>query len=143
MESYPIGTGAQPPSCLEGSLGTPWGLHRIASCIGEGAPLGTVFESRKPLGLHADIDPSIQRITTRILRLEGLEPGLNRGHTPEGHCCDTFARYVYLHGTPYAEKLGTSFTQGCLSLHDPVMAHLFGQLPRGSIVYIEPPCRGP
>ena len=42
------------PSCKEGSLGTPWGLHEVCEKIGEDSKPGTVFEGRVPIGLTAD-----------------------------------------------------------------------------------------
>ena len=61
-----------PPSCLEGSLGTPWGLHQITEIIGEGEPIGMVFEGRMPIG-QKYWECSIEKrkknlITTRIFK---------------------------------------------------------------------------
>ena len=46
-------------------------------------------------------------ITTRILRIVGLEHGLNKG---EG--IDTFERYVYIHGTNKEDRLGQPASSG-------------------------------
>src|SRR5262245_51978132 len=71
---------------------TPLGLHRIARKAGGGHPVGTVFKSRQPIGLTWQGMPD-GAIVHRILWLEGLEPGFNRGG-----CVDTFQRYIYIHG---------------------------------------------
>jgi len=73
---------------VAGSNRTPQGLHRIAKKIGGGWPPGTVFKSREPVGYTWRGMPDA-KITTRILWLEGLEPGLNRGGN-----VDSFARYI-------------------------------------------------
>ena len=77
----------------EGSNCTPLGLHRIVEKIGGGWPGGTVFKGRQPIGYTWKGLPDA-KITTRILWLEGLEPGFNRGGNVDSH-----ARYIYIHGT--------------------------------------------
>ena len=43
---YAISSSAKPPSCQADSFGTPTGLHAIADCIVQQAPLGMVFLKR-------------------------------------------------------------------------------------------------
>ena len=62
----------------QGSNRTPLGLHRIAEKIGGGWPVGAVFKSRQAVGYTWQGLPDAT-ITSRILWLEGLEPGFNRG----------------------------------------------------------------
>ena len=50
-------------------------------------------------------------ITSRILRLDGLENGVNKGGG-----VDTYNRYVYIHGTNHEENLGTPASSGCLQV---------------------------
>ncbi len=138
LKAYRIGISKNPPSCLEHSLGSPWGIHRICERIGDGEPIGMVFESRKPIAHHAILSHAdFQFITTRILRLEGLEAGINQGKNAEGQCCDTLERHVYIHGTPFGDKIGSSFTRGCFVLEDSAMLELYDQLQPGCLVYIE------
>lgn len=133
---YAISTSRKPPSCVENSLGTPSGLHRIAEKIGDGAPLGMIFKGRKPTGCCYQDMPEEERtdnlITTRILWLEGLENGINRG---EG--CDTHARYIYIHGTNQESKLGSPNSHGCVLLANKEMLNLFNDVPSGTPVYIQ------
>ena len=68
-----------------GSNCTPLGLHRIAEKIGAGAPVGTVFKSRRAVGHTSQPEFADAKITTRILWLEGLEPGFNRGGSVDSH----------------------------------------------------------
>src|SRR5471032_3144149 len=99
VKSYVISTSRRAPSNIKNSLGTPRGLHEIAERIGAGQPPGVVFKSRVATGKHfsevAETDPenaNYDLITSRILWLRGLDPGVNRGGD-----VDTYERYVYLH----------------------------------------------
>jgi hypothetical protein len=125
-------TGRQPPSCLRDSLGTPTGLHRIAERIGDGQPLGMVFKSRVPTGkLWNNCADDGNLITTRILWLDGLEPGHNQGGD-----VDTKARYVYIHGTNRESALGTPQSAGCVLLANAVMREVFDAVSVGDLVWI-------
>ena len=128
VKDYKMSSSKNPPSCLEGSLGTPWGLHQITEIIGEGEPIGMVFEGRLPIG-QKYWECSIEKrkknlITTRILRLVGLEPGLNQGGT-----VDTFDRYVYIHGTNHEENLGKPSSSGCLQVSNLNAVELSKEIP--------------
>ena len=114
----------------EGSNGTPLGLHRIVEKIGGGWPAGTVFKGRQPIGYTWKGMPDA-KITTRILWLEGLEPGFNRGSKVDSH-----ARYIYIHGTADQTGIGKPATIGCIHLADADLIPLFDQLPVGTLVWI-------
>ena len=124
------------PSCEENSFGTPWGLHEVCEKIGEGEPEGMVFKGRRPIGLrYWECDPGEQRknlITTRILRLHGLEEGVNRGGDH-----DTFARMVYLHGTNHEDRIGQPASAGCLQVTNEDALELFELVPVGTHLLIE------
>src|ERR1019366_8639492 len=80
---------------------TPRGLHRIAEKIGGGEPAGTVFKSRQVIGHTSQPEYANAKITTRIMWLEGLEPGFNQGGN-----VDTHERYIYIHGTGDQASIG-------------------------------------
>ncbi len=123
VKEYRVSTSRAKPSCIENSLGTPLGLHKIDGKIGGGEDLDTVFVGRKNVGLIKDQPEAKLKdnlITSRILRLRGLEEGLNCGGT-----CDTFNRYVYIHGTNQEDKLGTPNSHGCVLLSRKDVAELF------------------
>lgn len=135
IAEYPVSTSRNPPSCAEGSLGTPWGLHKIDGKIGDGLPLDTVFRARKPDGLlseQTDEEKKKNLILGRIMRLRGLEEGLNSGGK-----FDTYSRYVYIHGTNQEDKIGTPNSHGCILIGSQNLKKIFDETEDGSIVYIE------
>lgn len=125
---YPVKLSKYGFSCLENSLMTPCGNHAVDACIGDGQPAGTLFRSREPIGPW---DSSIKKgvITSRIIRLRGLDQGLNLGHDSQGRCVDTFDRYVYIHGVPEAlYNLNDYGSEGCIILEDVKMIELFDEI---------------
>ena len=115
----------------EGSNRTPLGLHRIAEKIGAGERAGTVFKSRKIIGHTSQPEFADAKITTRILWLEGLEPGFNQGGNVDSH-----ARYIYIHGTADQSSIGKPTSCGCIHLADADLIPLFDLLPAGTLVWI-------
>ena len=131
---YPVSTSRAAPSCVKDSLGTPTGLHKIDGKIGSEAPLETVFRGRVPCGLVCEQPPEEREknlITTRIMRLRGLEDGVNAGGD-----VDTYARFVYIHGTNQEDKIGTPNSHGCVLLKNADVAELFEIVNDGSLVLI-------
>jgi UDP-N-acetylmuramate--alanine ligase len=115
-----------------GSLRTPPGWHRIHARIGADQPLGAVFESRVPTGvIWSGETRDDDLILTRVLTLEGLEPGINQG---PGH--DSLERYIYLHGTNHEDHLGTPASHGCVRLSNPDIAWLFDHVEVGDPVVV-------
>jgi len=135
-QSFLVSTGRKPPSCQEGSGGTPHGLHRIARKIGDGARLGEVFKGRRSIGKTYEELPPEKRarnlVTTRILWLAGLEPGLNAG---PGR--DSYERYIYIHGTNREDKIGQPASGGCIQLRNREMVALYDAVEVGDLVLIE------
>ena len=134
--SHVISTSLRPPSNIRNSLGTPRGLHAIGERIGAGAPPGTVFKGRVNLGQHFTElgDEANQRnlITTRILWLRGLEPGVNAGGE-----VDTHDRYIYIHGTNHEDRLGRPSSAGCIEMNNLEIIALFDEVRTGDHVWIE------
>jgi L,D-transpeptidase catalytic domain len=116
---------------IEGSNRTPLGLHRIAEKIGGGEPAGTVFNSRVVVGHNSQPELADAKITTRILWLEGLEPG----HNAVGRV-DSHARYIYIHGTSDQAGIGRPLSCGCVHLADRDLIPLFDLVPSGTLVWI-------
>lgn len=137
VKVYDVSTSVKPSSCVENSFGTPTGLHQIERKIGHEAPPGTVFRGRVSVGkcyweLPVEEQQKGNLITSRILWLKGLEPGINSGPG-----VDTFNRYVYIHGTNNEERIGQPLSAGCVLLRNFEMIHLFDRIPLHSQVLIE------
>ncbi|MEO5340630.1 MAG: L,D-transpeptidase [Magnetococcus sp. MYC-9] len=132
---WPVSTAAAGFGNRQDSGQTPVGLHRIAACIGADEPCGMVFKSRLATGeiVAECTQPAGDFITSRILWLEGLEEGVNRG---EG--CDSRARYIYIHGTPYRTLLGQPASAGCVRMDNQHILELFPQVQEGTLVLIVP-----
>ena len=136
IRQYTVSTAANGPGEQSGSYCTPRGRHRIAEKIGAGAPLCAAFKAREPTGeiWTPELDaanPGRDWILTRILWLEGLEPGRNKGGT-----VDTYNRYIYIHGTHEEHKLGTPASHGCIRMKNAEVAELFDRVKVGTEVRI-------
>jgi len=135
VRAYAVSTSRRPPSNVKGSLGTPTGLHAIAEKIGLGQPPGMVFEARVPTGRHfsefSEEENRRNLVTTRILWLHGLEPGVNQGGD-----VDTHNRYVYIHGSNHEDRIGTPQSAGCVLLRNLDIIELFDEARVGDMVWI-------
>jgi len=135
VRSYVISTSLRPPSNIKNSLGTPRGLHEIAERVGAGQPAGMVFKGRIPTGRHFSEFPESEQktnlITSRILWLRGVEPGVNRGGD-----VDTYDRYVYIHGTQHEDCLGRPRSAGCVQMANLDVIALYEELRVGDQVMI-------
>jgi len=131
VKSFPCSTSRFGIGQIEGSNRTPLGLHRIAEKIGGGQPAGTVFKSRQVVGHTSQPEFADAKITTRILWLEGLEPGFNQGTNVDSH-----ERYIYIHGTADQETIGEPASCGCIHLADADLLWLFDRVACGTLVWI-------
>lgn len=136
---YVVSTARAGVGCVQDSLRTPTGLHRVAEKIGADAPLGMVFKARRATGVMAKDWPTPEDnlITSRILWLEGQEKGLNRGRNEAGQVVDTKQRFVYIHGTNQRAGLGRPNSHGCVLLSDEDIAELYDAVPAGTPVYLK------
>src|SRR5262245_51919259 len=132
---WPVSTAQAGVGGAEGSCRTPPGWHRVHRRIGEGAKQGSVFVSREPTGdsWRGEVRDD-DLILTRILTLDGLEEGVNRG---PGH--DSLERYIYLHGTNHERLLGRPVSHGCVRLSNAGISDLFAELREGDYVLIAEP----
>lgn len=133
---YVVSTSKRPPSNVAESLGTPRGLHEIAERIGGGQPPGMVFKARVPTGRHFrevmdPAHPDQNLITSRILWLRGLEPGVNRGGNVDSH-----ARYIYIHGTQAEDRIGQPLSSGCVLMRNDDIVALYEEVRAGDHVFI-------
>ena len=138
LQEYPISTSRYGIGSEAGSNKTPQGKHKIIKKIGDGAPVGTIFRSRLNTGKIATIytdttDLEQDDVTTRILRLTGLEKGINQGGN-----VDSFQRYIYIHGTPEEGLIGRPASHGCIRMRNADVIQLFNTVEEGTLVIIEP-----
>ena len=127
VATYPVSTSKYGLSSRPGSFGTPLGKHRVAKKIGHGLPQGAVMKSRRFTGEVLAIDaPGRDPIVTRILWLRGLERGnLN-----------SFARLIYIHGTPEERSIGIPSSYGCIRMKSQDVTELFDLVGVGAKVEI-------
>lgn len=134
--AWTVSTARKGPGERQGSEQTPRGRHVVRARIGAGLPQGAVLVGRRPTGetwspALAREQPGRDWILTRILWLSGLEPGRNRlGEV------DTMRRYIYIHGTPDLEPLGTPASHGCIRMRNADVIELFDLVPVGTEVLI-------
>ena len=135
---FDVSTSRNAPSCKADSFGTPLGLHAIADKIGGDCPSGSVFRGRVPVATHfAELEPNAREqnlITSRILRLKGLVPGINNGPA-----CDSYTRYIYIHGTNHEDRIGRPFSGGCIEMRNADVIWLFERVAPGDFVWIDAP----
>jgi len=115
------------------SFQTPLGWHSIAGKAGADAPWGQVFRSGKPTSeiWRPGDETKEDLVLTRILFLAGEEPGENKGGN-----VDSFARYIYIHGTPAESLIGTPASHGCIRLRNDDVIEAFDLIPEGTPVLI-------
>ena len=136
-KSYSVSTSRHGLGEREGSYQTPRGRLEVCEKIGDGEPAGTVFKGRKPTGrvitgpLEGE-EAQEDWIASRILWLGGLEEGRNLGGD-----VDTKRRYIYIHGTPHVDRLGTAASEGCVRMADGDVIELYEILKVGTKVIIE------
>lgn len=120
LQSWPVSTSARGLGTAEGSYQTPEGWHRVAERIGDGEPSGRVFRSREPQEIWEGEDVDQDLVLTRILWLEGLEVGHNRGSGQDSH-----DRYIYIHGTNRESEIGQAASKGCVRMRNADVLVLF------------------
>ncbi|VAW93549.1 Glutamate synthase [NADPH] large chain [hydrothermal vent metagenome] len=122
---------------LYGSECTPRGQHIIRAKIGIGEPENTVFIARRSTGeIYSKVlkqqYPQRDWILTRVMWLSGLDINKNRlGKV------DTMRRYIYIHGCPDEDILGTPSSHGCIKMHNKDVITLFDMVNVGTLVIIE------
>jgi UDP-N-acetylmuramate--alanine ligase len=134
LERYDCSTSRFGNGIRENSYKTPLGIHRIKKKIGLGAPAGRIFKGRRDTGVDWDgVSTGDNLILTRIMRLEGLEEGINKGPG-----VDSYERFIYIHGTNREELIGTPLSHGCLCLRSRDILLLFETVREGTLLYIDP-----
>jgi len=107
------------------SLKTPLGKHEIYKKIGQDLPINAILKGRVWNGSIAnvitdDVDTDFDHVTSRILWLDGLERGKNKGPG-----VDSRSRYIYIHGTAEEGLIGKPASDGCIRMYNSDVIDLF------------------
>lgn len=135
--THKVSTGKNGVGEMNNSECTPRGWHRIYSIIGLEHQINSVLVAREWTGEIyteelANQFPHRDWILTRILQLEGLEPGRNKGGD-----VDTLERYIYIHGTPDTTQLGVTGSHGCIRMNNMEIIELATWVTTDTLVYIQ------
>ncbi len=138
VQSFPVSTSKYGEGQIENSFKTPLGLHEIKEKIGDKAPINTIFTARENTNKIAEIqinpnDTEYDFVTSRILWLDGLENGINRGVG-----VDSYSRYIYIHGTHEEGLIGQKASHGCIRMFNNDVIELFDMVSEGTKVQIRP-----
>jgi hypothetical protein len=112
------------------------GAHYIKEYIGKDEDLLTIFQNRLPINKKTKIIKDMRStnediISSRILWLEGLEEGKNKGKN-----IDTYQRYIYIHGTNEEGLLGKKTSHGCIRMGNSDIIELCNKDICNTLVYI-------
>jgi len=147
LQEYMVSTSKYGLGNKNESFQTPIGIHKISKKIGESCPIYTIFKGRVPLGdnltlseLEKPINEKYRKkhlkgcedvITSRIMWLEGMEEGVNKGGN-----VDTYSRYIYIHGTAHEELIGKEASHGCVRMRNDNVIELFKKVKKETRVLI-------
>jgi len=136
IRKYSISTAKKGIGCKAKSNKTPSGLHTIKRKIGENVPFGGILESRRYTGKTAKVltgkkNADKDYVTTRIMWLQGEEPGLNKGRN-----MDSYNRYIYIHGTPEEGFIGEPASHGCIRMKNKDVIELYDLVDEGTPILI-------
>lgn len=135
--SFQISTAKNGVGEVKNSECTPRGWHKVFSVLGLDLAVNSVLVARKWTGeLYCDSlaeeFPHRDWILTRIIQLDGLEPGRNMGGN-----VDSLERYIYIHGTPDTTLLGQPGSHGCIRMNNKDSIDLATWVNQDTLVYIQ------
>ena len=136
IRKYSISTAKNGIGSKQDSYKTPPGLHTIKRKIGKEVPFGGIMVSRVYEGNIAKILTTRENakrdyVTSRIMWLQGEEPGINRGRN-----IDSYNRYIYIHGTPEEGYIGEPASHGCIRMKNMDVIELFDFVEEGTPILI-------
>lgn len=118
VAEYVVSSAANGIGFEEGSYCTPTGRFEVSEKIGDGEALGTIFKSRKPMGVWDGTPSDDDMILSRILRLNGLD----------AENANSMERYIYVHGTNHEALLGQPTSHGCIRMANADIVELFDRI---------------
>ena len=127
VKAYKISTSKFGIGDRPGSNCTPLGRLQVAKKIGDGAPIGSVFKTRRRTGEVLQPNaPGRDPVVTRIIWLTGTE---SRNQ-------NAFRRTIYIHGTPEERRLGSPASFGCIRMGSKDVADLYNRIGTGADVFV-------
>ena len=126
VAEYVVSSAANGIGFEEGSYCTPTGRFEVSEKIGDGEALGTIFKSRKPMGVWDGTPSDDDMILSRILRLNGLD----------AQNANSMERYIYVHGTNHEALLGEPASHGCIRMANADIVELFDRVELGAPLLI-------
>ena len=126
VAEYVVSSAANGIGFEEGSYCTPTGRFEVSEKIGDGEPLGTIFKSRKPMGVWDGTPSDDDMILSRILRLNGLD----------AENANSMERYIYIHGTNQEDLLGEPVSCGCIRMANADIVDLYDHIEVGAPLLI-------
>jgi len=136
LKTYRVSTASRGAGNRQNTFCTPLGWHIIADKIGADESLGTTFKARRSGPITKDLNSSSEEdvITSRILWLQGVQPGYNQGGE-----VDSQQRYIYIHGTAQEQLIGQAVSHGCVRMRNTEVIELFDLVGQGTPVLIAGP----
>ena len=136
LRSFKISSSYYGTGSRVNSLKTPLGKHEVYKKIGKDLPVNAILKGRVWSGAIAnviteDIDTDFDHVTSRILWLDGLEMGKNKGPG-----VDSRSRYIYIHGTAEEGLIGKPASDGCIRMYNADVIDLFDLVNERSQVWI-------
>ena len=133
---FPISSSSYGTGSKENSFKTPLGKHEIYKKIGYNLPENAILKGRVWNGAIADIikepiDTDFDHVTSRILWLDGLEIGKNKGKG-----IDSRNRFIYIHGTAEEGLIGKPASDGCIRMYNSDVIKLFDLVDEKAQVWI-------
>ena len=125
--SYECSTGARGFGNDEGSDKTSTGMMYVSRKIGDGEPVGRVFQYKSPTQYILPEDSGEYAwVCTRVLVLSG--------HQRRNK--NVYQRAIYIHGTNRRSRLGTPASGGCIRMSNAGSINLFDRISVGAKVFV-------
>ena len=136
IAEYPISTSKFGIGNKIGSNMTPLGYHVVKEKIGDKVPKDSIYIDGEFTKEIATINylKSFKEdlITTRVIKLEGLQKGINQGGD-----IDSYKRGIWIHGTPEECHIGSPASHGCIRMMNDDIISLFDSIEVGTPINIE------
>ena len=136
LRKYDISSSVYGTGSIANSLKTPLGKHEIYKKIGDKLPVNAILKGRVWNGAIATIikdpiDTDYDHVTSRIMWLDGLELGKNKGNG-----IDSRNRYIYIHGTAEEGLIGKPASDGCIRMYNRDVLELYDLVEEQTQVWI-------